>query len=501
MAANFHRQMPRAAGILLHPSSLPGDYGNGDLGQGAYAFIDWLVTAKASLWQILPLVPTDDNGSPYSSWSALAGNPDLIDIAGLVKLGLLEPAEIAAFDLPTAANTNCNDIRRARQPLLDKAVARFLADQKSDFYKNFCDFVNHSAWVQDTALFCALKQIYQSAWWDWPEDLRDRQTEALAKARQELSNSIDAAMALQFLFEHQWQSLRRYANERGIKIVGDIPIYVAADSADVWANRELFELNKEGTPIRVAGVPPDAFSDTGQRWGNPLYRWDKMATDGYSWWRMRVARSLELTDWVRIDHFRGLAAYWAIPESSPDARQGDWLIGPGEALFVALREVAPDLPIIAEDLGEIDDSVRSFLKSLGLPGMLVLHFAFGSDAKNLYLPHNHTTNSVVYTGTHDNDTTLGFWQSTSEHSRDHIRHYFGVDGHDIVWDLIRAALASVARFAVIPMQDVLQLGHEARMNTPGVISGNWQWRMDSQALQPYIAERFALLVELYNRIS
>jgi 4-alpha-glucanotransferase len=500
MTTPLRSAMPRAAGILLHPSSLPGPYGFGDLGEGARAFVDWLVAAGATLWQILPLVPTDEGGSPYASWSALAGNPDLIDIAGLAQCGLLTSAEAAPIEV--AAGADCQQIRQARQPLLTRAVARLIADTGSVLHKEFVEFSANALWAKETALFAALKQLHHGGpWWEWPAALRDRKQAAVAAAQRQLATAIDEALGLQFLFDRQWRALRRYANGKGIKIIGDIPIYVAADSVDVWAHRDLFELEKDGQPTRVAGVPPDAFSATGQRWGNPLYHWERMAADGFAWWRTRLTRALELTDWVRIDHFRGLAAYWAIPASSPDAREGQWLTGPGEALFAALRDVAPTLPIIAEDLGEIDDTVRDLLKTTGLPGMLVLHFAFGGDARNFYLPHNHVANAVVYTGTHDNDTTRGFWQSAPAHIHDHIRHYFGVSGNDIVWDLIRAALASVARFAIVPMQDVLELGHEARMNTPAVAAGNWRWRMDRQALRPQLAERFAFLARLYNRVS
>ena len=498
MTTARRHEMPRTAGILLHPSSLPGDYGIGDLGKGARAFVDWLESAGASLWQILPLVPTDGWGSPYSSWSAFAGNPDLIDIAELVEIGLLSPSEARRHEAPGAVDYGA--MRELRRPMLARAVTTLSDSKHPTLGPQFAEFRATAAWVEETAMFAALKKHHRGPWWEWPAALRDRNADALAAARRTLTPEVDEALGLQFLFDRQWRALRRYANAKGVQLIGDIPIHVDADSVDVWANRELFELGNDGRPARVAGVPPDAFSATGQHWGNPLYRWDRMAQDGYAWWRSRLRRALTLTDWVRIDHFRGLASYWAIPATAPDARLGEWCAGPGVAFFKALSEVTLELPIIAEDLGDIDDDVRQLLKTTGLPGMAVLHFAFGGDARNLYLPHNHDANSVVYTGTHDNNTSRGWWQSAPDHVRDHVRHYFATDGHDIVWDLIRAALASVARFAVVPLQDVLGLGSEARMNTPATTTGNWCWRMDATALRPELATRFRFLAGLYDRL-
>lgn len=487
----------RATGVLLHPTSLPGPHGVGDLGPAARAFIDWLASAGATVWQVLPLVPTG-GGSPYSSWSAFAGNPDLIDLTGLVDDGLLRREDLRTAERPVGP-VDLPRARAARGPLLARAVSALLSS-KSALARDLEAFRARETWAEDTALFAALKASQaDKPWWQWPAELRDRDARPLAAARRELATEIDAGVALQFLFDRQWHALRAHAARAGVRLLGDMPIYVDGDSVDVWANRNLFELDAAGRPTRVAGVPPDAFSATGQHWGNPLYRWDRMAEDDFAWWRARLARALGLTDLVRIDHFRAFSAYWAIPAGAPDARAGEWVQGPGLALFRAFTKVAPTLPIVAEDLGIIDAPVRELRDGAGLPGMLVLQFAFGGGADNLYLPHNHVANAVVYTGTHDNDTTRGFWDKAPGHVADHVRHYFGVDGHDVVWDLIRAALASPARVAVVPAQDLLQLGTEARMNTPAVAEGNWAWRLRPGELRADVAGRLRFLSELYGR--
>jgi 4-alpha-glucanotransferase len=499
MALSKNHDMQRAAGILLHPTSLPGPFGIGDLGDGARAFVDWLASAKVSLWQILPLVPTGDGASPYSSWSAFAGNPDLIDLCALVELGLLEKHEVEPPAL-AAEHVDYGTARAVRRPLLDKAVTRLRTGKYAALQDELAAFKETSPWVLETALFQALKEHHRRApWWEWPDALRDRETRALKAARKQLAAEVDNAVTMQFLFAQQWQALRQYAARQHVQLIGDVPIYVDGDSVDVWASRELFDLSPTGRPLRVSGVPPDAFSATGQLWGNPLYRWERMAKDNFAWWRARLARALELTDWVRIDHFRGLAAYWAVAAEAKDARAGAWVRGPGIALFDALHEQLGSLPIIAEDLGVIDQEVRDLLRAADLPGMRVLQFAFGEKADNPYLPHNHERRSVVYTGTHDNDTTLGWWNTQPESVRHHVRRYLGVNGQDAVWDLIRAALASVANFAILPMQDALCLDGRARMNTPAVADGNWRWRLARSDLRADLAGRLCGLVELYKR--
>lgn len=482
----------RAAGILLHPTSLPGPHGIGSLGANARRFADFLARAGARLWQVLPLVPPGAGHSPYSSGSAFAGNPWMIDLDDLCEQGLLTSGEIGHGPHATD-RVAWQEMTEFKGPLLVLAASRVPAERIQAFR-------SRAHWVDDVATFYALRhKFHGEPFWAWPADLRRREPKALAAARAEMRAEVDREIALQLLFEQQWSALRAYANARGVRFVGDMPIYVDADSADVWAAQEMFELDEQGRRLEVSGVPPDAFSETGQLWGNPLYRWDRMAEDDYAWWVSRVRRVMEHTELVRIDHFRAFSAYWAVPAEAFDARMGRWRPGPGRALFDALRGALGDLPILAEDLGIIDDAVRHLLKDAGLPGMKILQFAFGEKPENHYLPHNHTHDSVVYTGTHDNETTAGFWASTGEHVRDHVRRYFGVSGQDVVWDLIRAALASVSVFAVVPFQDLLALGNEARMNIPSVASGNWGWRMRGEMMRDDLADRFRGLVELYGR--
>ncbi len=501
MTEKSRTKTKRRFGVLLHPTSLFGPHGIGTLGAAAHAFVDWLAAAGAAVWQVLPLVPADEFGSPYSSWSALAGNPDLIDLDELATLGLLEREEAKAFALSTEV-VSYREARLLRAPLLARAVERLARQRGTKLHRELMVFCEQAAWAQETARFMAIKRAHGGApWWRWPTPLRNREPRALDAATRALDEEMSHVIATQFLFERQWQELKRHANSRGVEIMGDIPIYVDADSVDVWANRELFDLDEDGQPSFVAGVPPDAFSETGQRWGNPLYLWDVMAKSGYAWWKQRLRRALELTDLVRIDHFRALASYFAIPRAAADGTVGEWRPGPGMALLEAMRELCDPLPIIAEDLGIIGDDVRELLQKSGLPGMLVLQFAFGRDGAVAYQPHSHTRNAVVYTGTHDNDTTRGFYEKASEEVRDHLRRYLGRDGHDMVWDLIRAALASVAKLAVIPMQDLLNLDSGARMNTPAVAAGNWRWRLRPGELREDIAARLRGLASLYSRVA
>ena len=489
----------RAGGTIVHPTSLASPFGVGDFGIGARQFVDWLAASGLSLWQVLPLVPPGAGNSPYSSGSAFMGSPWLIDLVDLRGQGLLDPDDLDAPDLP-AERVDYAAMQAFKWPRLKKAAERLLSRAKHPLREGLDEFRHRSSWVADATLFYALRARYQGQpWWAWPTGVREREPAALSAARGEVEEMVEVHTALQFLFDRQLEMLRARCAERGIRLIGDVPIYVDGDSADVWANRQLFQLDAGGRRESVAGVPPDAFSETGQLWGNPLYRWDRMAEDGFAWWRQRLVRALGQTDFVRIDHFRGFAAYWSVPSGASDARAGRWIRGPGLPLFDALRQELGGLPIIAEDLGIIDEPVRTLLAETGLPGMLVLHFAFGEDARNAYLPHNHHENAVVYTGTHDNDTTRSWWASVSEHVRDHVRRYYGIDGHDLVWNLIRSALASPAIMAIVPMQDVQTHDGWARMNTPAVPTGNWEWRMGRDALRPDLAERLRGLAELYGR--
>lgn len=486
----------RVAGILLHPTSLPGRHGVGDLGAGVDRFLDWLTAAGMRAWQILPLVPPGAGDSPYSSWSAFAGNPWLIDLDDLAAHGLLDAAPP---EQPFADRVDFAAMQALKGPALDSAADRLLAGH--EWTPAFDAFCAQADWLDDAALFAALRSAFDHApWWRWPAELRRRDPQALAQARQIHAAAIGRVKAQQFIFDRQWRRVQAVAAARGVEIIGDLPIYVDADSADVWCNPDLFELDADGQRTRVAGVPPDAFSDTGQLWGNPLYRWDRLAETGYAWWIARLRRALALTDRVRIDHFRAFAAYWAVPADAPDARTGAWCPGPGQPFFDAMQAaIGGPLPVIAEDLGIIDDGVRDLLASSGFPGMHVLHFAFGGGADNAYLPHHHRQNAVVYPGTHDNNTTLGWWLAAPPHVQDHVRRYFGVSGHDLVWDMIRATLASVAETAIVPMQDVLALDARGRMNTPAVAAGNWGWRLHPHGLRDDHAARLRDLCGLFAR--
>lgn len=492
-------QFPRSAGILLHPTSLPGPFGTGDMG-GVPGLLQWMTDAGLGVWQTLPLVPPGAADSPYASPSALSGNTRLISLSGLVADGLLRESELPSVELPQ----HVCDFAAAdaiKVPLLHLAADRLLADRAHGLRGPLRAYLDAEPWVLDAALFLALRAKYgHVAWWHWPEPLAQRDPRALASAREELETAVDREIVLQFLFDRQWAWIRQNARHRGIRIVGDVPIYVDGDSVDTWRRPELFQLDRNGQPKLVAGVPPDYFAEKGQFWGNPLYDWTAMAKDGYAWWAQRLRRALQHADVVRIDHFRGFAAYWAIPQGAPDATYGSWKRGPGLPLFAALRKALGGLPLIAEDLGVVDDSVIDLRERSGLPGMKVLQFAFGDDALNPFLPHNHVPDSVVYTGTHDNDTTLGWWQATlGQHTR--VRQYLGpVEDATVAQTLVRTAFASVAHTAVVPAQDFLGLGTEARMNVPGVTDGNWRWRLPSAGLGPELAAHIRELAHLYGRI-
>jgi 4-alpha-glucanotransferase len=498
-------RFPRSSGILLHPTSLPGPWGIGDLGPAAYQFVDFLAAAGQSLWQILPLGPTGYGDSPYQCFSAVAGNPLLVSLDVLVSHGLLAHDELRAALPPHGFSPDSVDygaVLAFKLPLLQQAFARLKAGAAPQLAAAFRGFrAANVAWLDDYALFMALKDAHGgAAWHSWEPALRSREPAALEAAREAHAESVECHQFLQFLFFDQWAPLKAHANARGITIIGDAPIFVAYDSADVWANPELFFLDAEGNPTVVAGVPPDYFSATGQRWGNPLYRWERMAEDGYAWWVARLRAAFAQVDILRLDHFRGFAAYWEVPAAEPTAMNGRWVRGPGPALFTQLERALGGLPIIAEDLGLITPDVDALRAQFDFPGMLVLQFAFDGDPGNLYLPHAHARNAVVYTGTHDNDTTVGWFSELSEPQRDVVRAYLGRDGGDIAWDLIRAALMSVADLAVVPFQDLLRLGTDARMNTPGLLGQNWAWRFRAEAMNGQVAGTMRHLTTLYDRM-
>lgn len=450
-------RLPRASGILLHPTSLPGPHGSGDFGPDAYRFVDWLVQAGQTLWQILPLGGIGAGNSPYMSSSAFAGNPLLVDLDELRRRGWLMQDEVR-FDATSSPNRIAFDrVVPWRMDRLRLAAARFQqAATEADRIELAAFATKQADWLADYALFMALVDAHDgAAWSEWHPSLVRRDPQALAAAREQHAERIAFWTFVQWCFFRQWLALRTYANQRGVKIVGDAPIFIAYQSAEVWARQDLFELDADAKPHVVAGVPPDAFSATGQRWGNPLYRWKAHAADGYAWWTERIRRTFELVDLVRIDHFRGFAAYWQIDARETTAIGGQWIEGPGAALFDAVAEALGPLPIIAEDLGIITPDVVALRQRFDFPGMYILQFAFGGGNDNLYLPHNHFKDGVVYTGTHDNDTTRGWWATATDAERHHVRSYLSVDGQQIHWDLIRASMASVADTAIHPLQDVL----------------------------------------------
>lgn len=491
-------RFPRASGVLLHPTSLPGPHGSGDFGPGAYHFVDWLAAAGQKLWQMLPLGGIGPGNSPYMSSSAFAGNVLLVDLAELARRGWLDADELAPDPGFELQRMNYAAVWPWRMQRLARAAERFAAQAADPAYQAFC--TRHAAWLDDYALFMALADHHGwRDWCGWPGGLAEREPAALAAARRQHAARIGFWKFCQWRFFEQWQALKAYANERGVRIVGDAPIFIAYQSADCWARQDLFELDAHGRPTVIAGVPPDYFSVTGQRWGNPLYRWARHAEDGYAWWVERLRHTCEMVDIVRIDHFRGFAGYWEIPAAEPTAVKGRWLPGPGAALFQAIAQALGPLPIIAEDLGEITPDVHALRRQFGFPGMRILQFAWAADATDRFLPHNHEPDTVAYTGTHDNDTTRGWWATATDHERQHLREYLATDGEDIAWTLIRSACASVADTAVYPMQDVLDLPTEHRMNFPGKPEGYWEWRFDWSQVRPEHAQRLARLVQVYGR--
>jgi 4-alpha-glucanotransferase len=490
----------RSSGILLHPTSLPSRYGIGDLGDEAFRWVDFLASANQKLWQILPLGPTGFGDSPYQCFSAFAGNPFLISPDKLLADGLLSRSALESIPNFPNDNVDYGPVIQYKLSLLDAVYANYkrtkiLRDEFEAFKQK------NSAWLDDFALFMALKESHNGAVWStWDDELVSRQPQALTAAREKYADAVESQEFRQFLFFRQWETIRSCAHRHGIKIIGDIPIFVAYDSADVWAHPELFFLDEHGKPTVVAGVPPDYFSATGQLWGNPLYRWDVLKKNNYVWWIERFRATLAVVDIVRLDHFRGFEAYWEIPFGMPTAQVGKWIKGPGADFFDALKASLGDLPIIAEDLGVVTKEMTALRDQFNLPGMKVLQFAFGSDGSDLFLSHNFTPNCVVYSGTHDNDTTRGWYETSStEKERDFARRYLGRDGADIAWDLIRVAFSSVADMAVVPLQDVLNLGTQARMNLPGRASGNWGWRFEWSQVNDGMRERLKEMSMLYGR--
>lgn len=492
--------MQRASGILLHPTALPGPLPVGDLGEEAYRFIDFLVQAGQSLWQMLPLGPTGYGHSPYNALSAFAGNPVLIDLQQLVDCGDLDQSALAAV-INGRAKVDFNQVHSLKSVLLREAGQRFFREPASARYQTFDAFCHEqSDWLEDFSLFMALRDTFaEQAWSGWQEDLRTRKPEALHAWRRNLDESCRLYNYQQFIFYEQWHKLKTYANLNGILIFGDIPIFVAYDSADVWANQRLFQLDDQGRATAVAGVPPDYFSVTGQRWGNPLYRWDQLEAEDFGWWLRRFEYQLQNSDMIRIDHFRGFQACWSIPPSEETAVNGHWEEVPGRQLFTKLCVHRARLPIIAEDLGVITPEVERLRDDFGFPGMKILQFAFDSGPDNPYLPENHCVDSVVYTGTHDNDTTLGWWRSLTKDQKNQVRSYLGTRHPEMPWELIRLAMASIARLCLIPCQDILGLGSEARFNTPGHATGNWVWQLEHEDLTEALADRLRTLATKYSR--
>jgi 4-alpha-glucanotransferase len=500
-AENDLKELPRESGVLLHPTSLPGPHGIGDIGDGAFRFVEWLQHAGQRLWQVMPLGPTGFGDSPYASPSAFAGNPLLVSLGWLHGDGLLDDQDFR--DVPQLAHEHVDfgAVVPFKWRMLRRAFDRFRRGAGSGLRGEFEAFRHeHAGWLDDYALFMAVKDAHQgSAWTEWELPIRLREPDAMAEWSRRLDVEIRFQRFVQFQFFRQWSALKRYANERQIRIVGDIPIFVAHDSADVWANRSLFKLDQEGRTVEVAGVPPDPFSATGQIWGNPVYDWKSMQQRGYAWWVARIKSMLATVDIVRIDHFRGFAAAWVVPAEADSAAGGHWELAPGGEVFAAIQRELGDVPVLVEDLGVITPDVIALRHVLGFPGMNVLQFAFENDPQNVYLPHNYRRNSVVYTATHDNQTTVGWFHSRPEPERAAIQAYLGREGNDIAWDLIRVALSSVANTAIFPMQDILRLGDEARLNVPGQPVGNWGWRYLPHQLDPGLAEGLRQLTRIYGR--
>ena len=497
--------MRRGSGILLHVSSLPSPHGVGDLGQEAYEFVEFLQEAGQTYWQILPLGPTDpaQGNSPYLSSSAFACNPLFVSVGLLKEEGLLEKGDLGAGPSFSEGRAEYEAAIAYKERLLEKAWRNFRRGRTPWQWEAFLE--ENAFWLEDYCLFRVLKRRFAlEPWYRWPEEFRRRKPDALKRAKEELREELEREAFFQYLFFRQWHALRHRCKDRGIQIIGDIPIYVTLDSADVWAHPEIFRLGPDGRPEAVAGVPPDYFSRTGQRWGNPLYRWEVLKEGRYWWWLERIEHNLRLFDLLRLDHFRGFVAYWEIPSSERSARRGRWVRGPGEDFFLELQRRFPSLPFIAEDLGVITPDVRELMARFDLPGMKVLQFAFGDDFPlSPYLPHNYPRNSVAYTGTHDNNTLVGwFTEEATGKERERLFRYLGREpsADELPWELIRLLMASVADCVIVPAQDLLGLGSEARMNRPASRKGNWRWRLKRGALSKDLALRLRDLAETYGRI-
>ena len=488
----------RRAGILLHPTSLPGEFGIGDFGQEAVDFLDWLASAGQTIWQVLPLHPAP-HASPYGASSAFAGNPLLISPRRLREEGLLSESALAGAPAFPRDHVDYHAVTGWKERILRRSWEESRDEPRLvEDLDAFRRAPGQAAWLADWTLFAAISEERSGDWTSWPEELRARRSDALETSRRSMEGEIAFHEYVQFLFFRQWDRIHSEALRRGIAILGDLPIYVTHDSADAWSRQELFRFDEEGKLEAVAGVPPDAYSETGQLWGYPLYRWDEMERDGFSWWIERLRHAFRMADAVRIDHFRGFAAGWTVPAGAKTAMEGEWVPGPGKRLFDAVRAALGDVPLIAEDLGVITEDVRELLAAVGVPGMKVLQFGFSTDDAE-HLPHRHVPRCVVYTGTHDNDTTHGWFASLPEEERRRVLDYVGGDGASIDWDLIRAAYESVAETAIVPLQDVLGLGSEARMNTPAIPAGNWSWRARASDFTGERAARLRRLAALTGR--
>lgn len=491
----------RGSGILLHPASLPGEFGIGDLGPQAFRFVDFLTDAGQTCWQILPLGPTGYGDSPYQSFSAFAGNTLLISPEQLVDDHFLSTDDIADRATFSDKNIDFGSVYEWKSKILERAYNKFRNNHNEDVRKAFNTFCKENAfWLDDYALYRSLKkELGHQPWYKWPEGIKVRHESELNSIRQQLNERTEAEKFWQFLFFRQWFGVKQYANDNGIILIGDIPIFVALDSSDVWCNQDKFKLNADGTAKVVAGVPPDFFSKTGQLWGNPIYDWEAMRRDNFGWWSARVAWALKLTDRVRLDHFIGFMHNWEVPGDAETAENGKWINVPGRDLFAALQKNLGELPVIAEDLGAMTPEIAKLRDDLGFPGMRILENAFGGDAKNQDLPHNYIQNCVAYIGTHDNDTAVGWYRSAPKNVRRHCRKYLHSNGREIHWDMVRAILQSVADTTIFQMQDLLGLDSDARMNTPATSSGNWQWRLDGNALTGELSSKLRELTELYGR--
>ena len=493
----------RYSGVLVHPTSFPSPYGIGDMGRGAHEFIEFLSMAGQHLWQVLPLGPSGNGNSPYQSYSVFAGQTLLISPELLIEKKLLTEADVHPIPEFNADRVDYDKVTTYKTSLFKKAYEHFRHTADKNLLEEYDSFQsNNQYWLDDYCLYMAGKDYHNGLpWYEWEDSLLDPTPKERASWMKLLSSEIDYYRFIQFAFFSQWYELKDYANKKGIAIIGDIPIFTAPDSADVWANKELFKLDSKGHPLEVAGVPPDYFSATGQLWGNPLYDWDAMKDDGYRWWIERVRNQLDQVDYIRIDHFRGFEAYWAVPAGEETAMNGKWKKGPGEALFEAIQKaLGEELPIFAEDLGIITPEVEKFRDTLGFPGMKILQFGFDGTGESTFLPHQlDTRNCICYTGTHDNDTTCGWYEHTSEQNKDKVRRYMNTDASSVSWDFIRTCLGTIAKYAIFPVQDLLKLGSEHRMNTPGTATGNWEFRYRSGLLDEGMAKGLKQMTELFGR--